>query len=64
MDFMRDCLNDWRSYRLFNVLYVCNREGLGFKVDLSLAAACVIRVLEQIIEWRGRLGAIRCVNGP
>ena len=41
-----------------------NREGLGIDVDLSLPSAGVIRSLEQIIEWRGKPGAIRCDNGP
>ncbi|MEY4762065.1 MAG: hypothetical protein RLZZ200_1921 [Pseudomonadota bacterium] len=54
MDFMHDCLDDGRSFRLFNVLDDYNREGLGIEVDLSLPAARVIRSLDQIIEWRGR----------
>jgi len=49
---------------LFNVLDDFNREGLGIEVDLSLPAARVIRSLDQIIEWRGKPGAIRCDNGP
>jgi len=64
MDFMHDSLDDGRQFRLFNVLDDFNREGLGIEVDLSLPAARVIRVLDQIIEWRGRPTAIRCDNGP
>lgn len=64
MDFMHDQLSDGRSFRLFNVLDDFNREGLGIEVDLSLPAARVIRSLDQIIEWRGKPGAIRCDNGP
>ena len=64
MDFMHDNLDDGRQYRLFNVLDDFNREGLGIEVDLSLPAPRVIRVLDQIIEWRGRPNAIRCDNGP
>jgi len=64
MDFMHDQLSDGRSFRLFNVLDDFNREGLGIEVDLSLPAARVIRSLDQIIEWRGKPGAIRCGNGP
>ena len=41
-----------------------NREALGMEVDLSLPAQRVIRVLQQIIEWRGRPAVIRCDNGP
>lgn len=64
MDFMHDALTDGRSFRLFNVLDDFNREGLAIEADLSLPAIRVIRVLEQIIEWRGKPGVIRCDNGP
>jgi len=61
---MSDALIDSRSLRTFNVLDDYNREGLGIEVDFSLPGARVIRSLEQIIEWRGKLHAIRCDNGP
>ena len=64
MDFMHDRLSDGSSFRLFNVLDDYNREGLGIEIDLSLPSARVIRSLEQIIEWRGRPGVLRCDNGP
>jgi len=54
MDFMHDQLADGRSYRLFNVIDDCNREGLGIEVDFSLHAERVVRALDQIIEWRGQ----------
>lgn len=64
MDFMHDQLSDGRTYRLFNVIDDCNREGLGIEVDLSLPALRVTRALDQIIEWRGKPAMIRCDNGP
>jgi len=64
MDFMHDQLSDGRSFRLFNVIDDCNREGLGIEVDFSLPALRVIRALDQIIEWRGKPKQIRCDNGP
>ena len=64
MDFMHDQLADGRRYRLFNVIDDCNREGLDIEVDFSLTAERVIRALNQIIEWRGQPGIIRCDNGP
>ncbi|NIJ91531.1 transposase InsO family protein [Xanthomonas campestris] len=64
MDFMHDQLSDDRSFRLFNELDDFNRQGLGIEVNLSLSSARVVRSLEQIIEWRGKPGAIRCDNGP
>lgn len=64
MDFMSDQLSNGRNFRTFNVLDDFNREGLGIEADLSLPSLRVIRVLEQIIEWRGKPKRIRCDNGP
>lgn len=60
MDFMADRLLDGRAFRLLNILDDFNREGLAIEVDFSLPARC----LEQVMEWRGRPGAIRMDNGP
>ena len=64
MDFMHDQLRDGRTIRLLNVIDDFNREGLGIEVDFSLPSERVIRMLEQIIEWRGCPKEIRCDNGP
>ena len=64
MDFMHDSLQNGKPYRLFNIIDHCSREGLGIEVDFSLPASRVIRVLDQIIEWRGAPDSIRCDNGP
>jgi putative transposase len=40
------------------------REALGIEVDFSLPSARIVRVVERIIERRGRPDAIRCDNGP
>lgn len=64
MDFMHDSLSDGRTYRLLNINDDFNREGLTIEVDFSLPAERVIRVLNQIIEWRGKPKVIRCDNGP
>jgi putative transposase len=63
MDFMADRLGDGRAFRLLNVLDDFNREGLGIEVDFSLPAERVVRVLNQIIEWRGKPSVIRVDNG-
>ena len=52
---MADRLEDGRQFRLLNVLDDFNREGLGIEVAFSLPAERVIRSLNQIIEWRGKL---------
>jgi len=41
-----------------------NREGLAIEVDFSLPSARVTRVLDQIIQWRGKPAMIRVDNGP
>ena len=64
MDFMHDPLSDDRRYRLFNILDDFNRKGLGIEIDFSLQTLRVIRSLNRIIEWRGKLEVIRCDDGP
>lgn len=63
IDFMHDRLSDGRGFRTFNVLDDYNREGLGIEVDLGLPALRIIRMLDQIIEWRGKPKMIRSDNG-
>jgi len=62
MDFMHDQLEDGRCIRLLNVIDDFNREALGIEVDFSLPSHRVIRVLGQIMAWRGKPQAIRCDN--
>ena len=64
MDFMHDQLACGRSFWLLNVIDDCNREGLAMEADFSLPATRVLRVLQQVIEWRGKPERIRCDNGP
>ena len=64
MDFMHDQLEDGRSFRLLNIIDDFNREGLAIEVDFSLPAERVVRVLNQVIEWRGKPKEIRSDNGP
>ena len=63
IDFMHDALAIGRTFRTFNVLDDYNREGLGIESDFGLPAARITRVLDQIIEWRGKPVAIRSDNG-
>lgn len=63
IDFMHDALASGQTFRTFNVLDDYNREGLGIEVDFGLPSQRIIRVLEQIIQWRGVPKAIRSDNG-
>ena len=40
------------------------REATVHRGGFFLSASRVKRVLEQVIEWRGKPAAIRCDNGP
>ena len=64
VDFMSDTLYGGRRFRTLNVLDEGVREGLAIEVDTSLPAERVVRVLEQVVSWRGRPQAIRLDNGP
>ena len=64
IDFMSDSLVDGRKFRLLNIIDDFNRESLAIEVDTSLPSLRVIRVLERLIEQRGKPANIRCDNGP
>ena len=61
---MSDTLYGGRRFRTLNVLDEGVREGLAIEIDTSLPAERVIRVLEQVVSWRGQPQAIRLDNGP
>jgi putative transposase len=64
MDFMCDSMVGNRKFRTFNVLDDCSREALAIEVDTSLSSRRIIRVLDRVIEQRGKPSAIRADNGP
>jgi putative transposase len=64
VDFMSDTLYGGRRFRTLNILDEGVREGLAIEIDTSLPAERVIRVLEQVLSWRGRPQALRLDNGP
>jgi putative transposase len=64
LDFMSDALSNGRTFRTLNVIDDFNREALWIEVDTSLPAERVVRVLEQLLSWRGQPTSIRMDNGP
>jgi putative transposase len=64
LDFMSDSLSNGRTFRTLNVIDDYNREALWIEVDTSLPAERVVRVLEQLLFWRGKPTCIRMDNGP
>ena len=64
LDFMQDTLYSGRCFRTLNVLDEGVRECLAIEVDTSLPAERVVRVLDQLKEWRGLPKQLRLDNGP
>lgn len=64
MDFMSDSLYGSTVFRVLNLVDDCTREALAMEPDFSLPGLRVIRVLNQIIELRGKPRQIVVDNGP
>ena len=64
LDFISDSLTDGRKFRLLNIIDDFNRQSLAVEADTSLPSLRVIRVLENLIAYRGTPANIRCDNGP
>jgi len=64
LDFMSDALSNGRTFRTLNIIDDFNREALWIEVDTSLPAERVVRVLGQLLSWRGKPAKIRMDNGP
>ena len=62
--FMSDQLANGKTLRTVKVMDDYKREGLGIEVNTSLPLSHVVRALDQIIEWIGKLSAVRFDNGP
>lgn len=64
MDFMHDCLESGRKFRTFNVIDDFNCEALAIEIDTSLGGLRVTRILEDLMNWKGKPEEIRVDNGP
>lgn len=64
LDFMQDAVCDGRRIRLLTVLDAYSRQCLAIEVDTSIGGVRVSRLLEQIIEERGKPDAVLTDNGP
>lgn len=64
VDFMSDMLYSGTRSRTLNVLDEGNREALAVEVALSLPAARVTQVRDQLVALHGAPSALRCDNGP
>lgn len=64
MDFVHDRLVSDRVFKCLNIVDEHTRECLAIEVDGGMSGVRVTRVLEQLIELRGRPESIRSDNGP
>ena len=64
MDFVHDVTVEGRKLRLLNVVDDYTRECLWIEADTSLSGNRVVRVLNMLIELRGRPGRLVMDNGP
>lgn len=64
MDFMSDALCDGRKIRILTLIDDYNRECLALRVGISMPSERVCRLLDEIIELRGKPNRIRTDNGP
>lgn len=64
MDFTHDALSGGRKFRTLNLMDGYTREALAIEVDTSLPGARVVRVLEQLRQYRGVPERIQVDNGP
>ena len=64
MDFIVDSLATGRMVRILSVVDAFTRECLALEADTSLGSGRVTRVLDRLIEERGRPENVRSDNGP
>jgi len=64
IDFVADGLATGRGLRMLTVVDSYTRECPAIEVDTGLSSHRVTRVLDWVIDQRGRPEVIRCDNGP
>jgi putative transposase len=64
VDFVSDAISNGRALRALTMVDSYTRECPAIEVDTGLSSRRVTRVLERVIEDRGKPETIRCDNGP
>jgi putative transposase len=64
LDFMSDSLESGRPFRVLNIIDDFNREALFAEIDFSIPSERVVRVLDNLAEYRGYPTRLRSDNGP
>ena len=64
MDFVSDTFTSGRKFRTLNIIDDFTRESIAIEVATSIPGQRVIRVIEQLIAFRGKPQSIVSDNGP
>lgn len=64
MDFVHDALSTGRGMRTLTIVDGFTRESPALLVHTSIGSRMITRLLDRLIEERGKPEAIRCDNGP
>lgn len=64
MDFMSDALSYGRRIRILNIIDDYNREALAVESGFSFPSEQVIKVMKELVFFRGKPKAVRVDNGP
>ena len=63
-DFVHDQTLEGRALKCLTVVDEFSREGLAVKVNRSLTASDVVRVLDELMRTHGKPACLRSDNGP
>lgn len=63
MDFVHDNLASGRVFRTLNIMDAWSHEALAIEADTSLTGKRVVRVLESLVELRGKPQLLQMDNG-
>ena len=64
MDFVMDRLEDGRKLKALTIVDDFTKESVEIAIDHGMGSGYVVRVLEDIVRFRGKPGAIRTDQGP
>ena len=64
MDFVMDRLEDGRKLKVLTIVDDFTKEAVEIALDHGMASAYVVRLLEDIVRFRGKPAAIRTDQGP
>jgi len=64
MDFVMDRLEDGRKLKALTIVDDFTKESVDIAIDHGMGSRYVVRVLEDVVRFRGKPGAIRTDQGP